>query len=143
ELVPGVRFEEVLGWEQRERDQAAETIFRFVFRGLYRLRAFNGDPHPGNYLFHGRGRVSFLDYGLTKRFTAEDLAPLQDAARFIAVERDGAGFRAALERAGFLQRGAPVGTDAVVDHLGAFYRHALRDAPLTITAEYASALVRR
>ena len=143
ELVSGSRFEEVLTWDQDERDLAAETIHRFVFRGLYRLRAFNGDPHPGNYLFHGRGRVSFLDFGLTKRFTAQDLAPLEDAARYIAVERDGAGFRAALERAGFLQPGAPVATELVVDHLGAFYNTVLRDGPLTITPEYASALVRR
>jgi predicted unusual protein kinase regulating ubiquinone biosynthesis (AarF/ABC1/UbiB family) len=143
ELVSGARFEEVLGWDQRERDLAAETIHRFVFRGLYRLRAFNGDPHPGNYLFHGRGRVSFLDYGLTSRFTAEDLAPLEDAARCIAVERDATGFRAALERAGFLQPGAPVDTEMVVDHLGVFYSTALRDAPLTITPAFASALVRR
>lgn len=143
ELASGWRFEDVLGWDQRERDLAAETIHRFVFRGLYRLRAFNGDPHPGNYLFHGRGRVTFLDYGLIKRFTAEELAPLEDAARYIAVERDGAGFRAALERAGFLQPGAPVPTEMVVDHLGAFYNTVLRDRSLTITPEFASALVRR
>ena len=143
ELVSGAGFEELLGWDQRERDLAAETIHRFVFRSLYRLHAFNGDPHPGNYLFHGRGRVTFLDYGLTKRFTPQDLSPLEDAARYIAVERDGEGFRAALERAGFLQPGAPVATEVVVDHLGAFYGTALRDAPLTITPEYASALVRR
>ncbi len=143
ELVSGARFEDVLGWDQREKDLAAETIDRFVFRGLYRLRAFNGDPHPGNYLFHGKGRVSFLDFGLTKRFTAEDLAPLEDAARYIAVERNGAGFRGALERAGFLMPGAPVATEVVVDRLGAFYGTVLRDQPLTITPELASRLVRR
>ncbi len=42
-------------------------IFRFVFRSLYRFRAFNGDPHPGDYLFHGDGKVKFLDFGLIKR----------------------------------------------------------------------------
>src|SRR3989475_7969539 len=65
ELVAGARFDELLGWDQRERDLAGETIDRFTFRSLYRLRAFNGDPQPGNYVFHGRGRVSFLDFGLT------------------------------------------------------------------------------
>ncbi len=34
---------------------AAETIFRFVFRSLT-ASAFNGDPHPGNYLFGADGR---------------------------------------------------------------------------------------
>ena len=34
----------------------------------------NGDPHPGNYLFGG-GKVTFLDYGLVKRFSAGELRP--------------------------------------------------------------------
>ncbi|MFN2569614.1 MAG: ABC1 kinase family protein [Candidatus Dormibacteria bacterium] len=143
ELVSGARFDEVLTWSQEERDLAGEVINRFVFRSLYRLHAFNGDPQPGNYLFHGRGRVSFLDFGLTKRFSQGDLTPLEDAARFLAVEGDHEGFRDALERAGFLQRGAPVATDVVVDYLGQFYETVLQDAPMTITPDYASSMVRR
>ena len=112
-------------------------------RSLYRLHAFNGDPHPGNYLFHGQGRVTFLDFGLTKHFSAEDLAPLVDAVRFLVIENDGARFRASLERAGFLRAGAPVSTEAVVDRFGLFYATVLRDAPMTLTPAYASAIVRR
>jgi len=143
ELVVGARFDDVLRWNQNERNMAAETINRFVIRSLYRLHAFNGDPHPGNYVFHGRGRVSFLDFGLTKHFTDEDLAPLMDAVRFLAIENDGEGFRASLERAGFLRPGAPVPTEAIVDRFGLFYATVLRDAPMTITPAYASAIVRR
>ena len=143
ELVTGSRFDETREWSQHERDLAAETIHRFVQRSLYRLHAFNGDPHPGNYLFHGKGRVSFLDFGLTKHFTEDDLAPLVDALRFLVFERDGEGFRAALERAGFLRTGAPVPTSTVVDRFGHFYGTVLRDEPMTITPEYASAIVRR
>jgi predicted unusual protein kinase regulating ubiquinone biosynthesis (AarF/ABC1/UbiB family) len=51
ELADGARFTEVETWSQEERDLAAEAIYRFVFRSLYRLHLFNGDPHPGNYLF--------------------------------------------------------------------------------------------
>jgi predicted unusual protein kinase regulating ubiquinone biosynthesis (AarF/ABC1/UbiB family) len=143
ELVSGAQFDEVLRWNQHERDMAAETIHRFVLRSLYRLHAFNGDPHPGNYLFHGRGRVSFLDYGLTKRFSAEDLAPLVDALRALVIEHDGDRFRAALERAGFLRPGAPVPTEMVVDRFSVFYSTALSDAPMTITPAFASQIVRR
>src|SRR6202000_2946921 len=50
-LAAGARFGEMLGWPQEEKDLAAETIYRFTFRSLYELHAFNGDPHPGNYLF--------------------------------------------------------------------------------------------
>ena len=66
ELVDGATWREVLTWDQEQRDLAAECLFRFVFRSLYRMRAFNGDPHPGNYLFHGDGRVTFLDFGLVE-----------------------------------------------------------------------------
>jgi predicted unusual protein kinase regulating ubiquinone biosynthesis (AarF/ABC1/UbiB family) len=143
DLDPGVSFEELLTWDQHERDLAAETIHRFVFRSLYRLHAFNGDPHPGNYLFHRGGRVTFLDFGLTKLFTDEDLEPLIDAVRFLVFEKDYEGFRAALEHAGFLKPGAPVSTELVVDRFGQFYGTALQDAPMTITPAYASAIVRR
>ncbi len=56
ELVSGSKWDELMTWSTEERDLAAESIYRFVFRSLYRFRAFNGDPHPGNYLFHGGGR---------------------------------------------------------------------------------------
>ena len=57
-LAESDRFEEVEGWSQEERNLAAEAIYRFVFRGLYELHAFNGDPHPGNYLFRPGGHVT-------------------------------------------------------------------------------------
>src|SRR5262249_7696286 len=55
EFAEGARFADVEKWSQDERNAAAETIFRFVFRSIYRLHAFNGDPHPGNYLFQPGG----------------------------------------------------------------------------------------
>jgi predicted unusual protein kinase regulating ubiquinone biosynthesis (AarF/ABC1/UbiB family) len=143
ELVVGTRFDDVLHWNQRERDMAAETINRFVSRSLYRLHAFNGDPHPGNYLFHGQGKVTFLDFGLTKHFSNEELAPLIDAVRYLVIENDGDRFRASLERAGFLRAGAPVPTETVVDRFGLFYTTVRSDGPMTITPAYASSIVRR
>ena len=143
ELVAGSSFDDLLTWDQHEKDLAAETIHRFVFRSLYRLHAFNGDPHPGNYLFHGDGRVTFLDFGLTKMFTDADLKPLIDAVRCLVFEKDYEAFRGALEQAGFLKPGAPVPTRLVVDRFGQFYGTVLQDAPMTITPAYASAIVRR
>ena len=69
ELATGVALRRGRAWSQDERNLAAETIYRFVFRSIYRLHAFNGDPHPGNYLFRPGGQVTFLDFGLVKRFT--------------------------------------------------------------------------
>jgi hypothetical protein len=58
------------------RATAAEAIFRFAQSCVYRHRVFNGDPHPGNYRFHPDGRVTFLDFGLVKRFSDVETARL-------------------------------------------------------------------
>jgi predicted unusual protein kinase regulating ubiquinone biosynthesis (AarF/ABC1/UbiB family) len=143
ELSGGARFAELARWPQHERDLAAETIYRFVFRSLYEVGAFNGDPHPGNYLFHPGGRVTFLDFGLVKHFTAAELQPLLQMARTVCVEHDPEAFRRALEDAGFLRPHAPLSTQAIVEHLAVFYDTIREPGPLTITGDYASTVVRR
>jgi predicted unusual protein kinase regulating ubiquinone biosynthesis (AarF/ABC1/UbiB family) len=143
ELADGARFAELAQWSQQERDLAAETIYRFTFRSLYDVHAFNGDPHPGNYLFHGGGRVTFLDFGLVKHFNAEELRPLVDMVRYLCVEQDREGFRAAMVDAGFLRADAPVSTETVVEHMAVFYDTVRQPGPRTMTGDYASAVVRR
>jgi predicted unusual protein kinase regulating ubiquinone biosynthesis (AarF/ABC1/UbiB family) len=143
ELSDGARFAEVATWPQRERDLAAETIYRFVFRSLYEVGAFNGDPHPGNYLFHRGGRVTFLDFGLVRHFTPAELEPLMQMARTICVEHDPEAFRRSLETAGFLRPGAPPSTQEIVEHLAVFYDTIREPGPRTITSDYASSVVRR
>jgi predicted unusual protein kinase regulating ubiquinone biosynthesis (AarF/ABC1/UbiB family) len=143
ELSDGARFAELASWPQAERDLAAETIYRFVFRSLYEVHAFNGDPHPGNYLFHGGGRVTFLDFGLVKHFTTAQLQPLMQMARNLCVEQDPEAFRRSMEQAGFLVPGAPLSTETIVDHMAVFYDTIRRPGRLTITGDYASAVVRR
>ncbi len=143
ELSGGLRFAELASWPQHERDLAAETIYRFVFRSLYEVRAFNGDPHPGNYLFHRGGRVTFLDFGLVKHFTHAELQPLLQMARNICVEHDPEAFRRSLENAGFLRPDAPLSTQAIVEHLAVFYDTIREPGPLTVTSDYASSVVRR
>ena len=143
ELSGGARFAELATWPQHERDLAAETIYRFVFRSLYEVRAFNGDPHPGNYLFHRGGKVTFLDFGLVRHFSRAELQPLMEMARTICVEHDPEAFRASLENAGFLRPGAPLSTQAIIDHLAVFYDTIREPGPLTITSDYASSVVRR
>jgi predicted unusual protein kinase regulating ubiquinone biosynthesis (AarF/ABC1/UbiB family) len=143
ELATGARFAEVCGWPQEERDLAAETIYRFVFRSLYEIRAFNGDPHPGNYLFQRGGRVTFLDFGLVKRFVAAELRPIMAMARHLCVDNDPEGFRRSLESAGFLRPDAPVSTQTVVDYMAVFYDSIRERGARTMTEEYASTVVRR
>ena len=143
DLSDGSRFAELAGWSQQERDLAGETIYRFVFRSLYEVHAFNGDPHPGNYLFHGGGRVTFLDFGLVKHFTLAELQPLMQMARNLCVEQDPEAFRRSMEVAGFLRPNAPLSTETIVEHMAVFYDTIREPGRLTMTGDYASAVVRR
>ena len=143
ELATGVRYAEMLGWSQQEKDLTAETIYRFTFRSLYELLAFNGDPHPGNYLFEPGGRVTFLDFGLVKHFTDAELDPLVDMVQTLCIDQDEEGFRRAMEDAGFLERGAPLPTADIVEHMSVFYDPVRTPGAQTMTGEQASAIARR
>ncbi|MDQ6727815.1 MAG: AarF/ABC1/UbiB kinase family protein [Actinomycetota bacterium] len=65
-----------------QRHVAAEVLFRFAEGSIWHHRVFNGDPHPGNYRFHpDTGKVTFLDFGLVKRWAPgelEGLSPILD-----------------------------------------------------------------
>ena len=143
DLADGARFAELASWSQAERDLAAETIYRFVFRSLYEMHAFNGDPHPGNYLFHGGGRVTFLDFGLVKHFTDDELRPLVEMVKHLCVENDPSAFRQAMVDAGFLMPDTPLPTDMIVEHMALFYDTVRERGSRTMTREYAAAVSRR
>jgi predicted unusual protein kinase regulating ubiquinone biosynthesis (AarF/ABC1/UbiB family) len=68
-LVEGRRWSEVGDADQALRDRWGDAIFRFFFGSMSRFGMFNADPHPGNYLFHDDGTVTFLDFGCIKRAT--------------------------------------------------------------------------
>ena len=114
-----------------------------MFRSLYRMRAFNGDPHPGNYLFAPGGQVTFLDFGLVKRFTPEDTAALFAIVRSAVIEPDAAALRVAIERAGFIAPGAPVPDERLAEFSEVFWGPIRNDEVTTITADYASQVSRR
>ncbi len=56
---------------QEERDAASATIWRFMFRSLFKYGVLYADPHPGNYRFLGGASVAFLDYGCVKVLSPE------------------------------------------------------------------------
>ncbi|MFN8038262.1 MAG: AarF/ABC1/UbiB kinase family protein [Acidimicrobiales bacterium] len=143
ELAEGVHWDELLTWSQEQRDLAAETLYRFAFGSLYQLGVFNGDPHPGNYLFRPDGRVTFLDFGLVRHFTEAELEPFGEMIRWMVLEPDPARFRKTLEQVGLLKAGEPFSDAEVIDYFGHFYEFVMRDGTYTIEPEYASETVRR
>ena len=142
ELVSGSSFAEVLEWSQEERNAVGEAIFRFVFRSLYRFRAFNGDPHPGNYIFHKNGRVTFLDFGLIKHFTVEEMEMFQGMVSAAVLEDDMEKYRRIIEDAGMLQRDAPFTTQEAGDYYAHFYAPVRESREMTWSTEYATSIVR-
>jgi predicted unusual protein kinase regulating ubiquinone biosynthesis (AarF/ABC1/UbiB family) len=68
ELARGASFEEACAATEAERHDWARTMWRFVFKGTLVGGMLNADPHPGNYVFHDGGRVTFLDYGCIQPF---------------------------------------------------------------------------
>jgi predicted unusual protein kinase regulating ubiquinone biosynthesis (AarF/ABC1/UbiB family) len=143
ELGEGARFDEMARWDQAERNLAAEAIYRFVFRSLYRLSAFNGDPHPGNYLFRPGGRVTFLDFGLVKHFTPAEIDVFGDMIRALVMDRDVARYRRIIERIGLLAPGTPVSDEQVHEYFSHFYEFVLHDGVVTITPQWSADAVSR
>ncbi len=142
ELAEGARFAEASQWSQGELNLAAETMYRFSFGGIYRLGAFNGDPHPGNYLFRPGGHVVFLDFGLVKRFSADALAGFRRLIEAMVVDESASEFRAAVEDLGLLVPGQEFTDDHVMDYFSHFYDFVKVDGEYTLTKQYAAETVR-
>lgn len=89
-LVEGRRWSEVADADQALRDRWGDAIFRFFFGSMARFGMFNADPHPGNYLFHDDGTVTFLDFGCVKRATETfDSAAFEQIEAALVGDADG------------------------------------------------------
>ena len=139
ELVVGSTFAEVLEWSEEERILASETLFRFTFGAIYRLAAFNGDPHPGNYIFHGGGKITFLDFGLVKHFDEDDTALFESLITHMVLEPDIPEFRRTIEEIGLLRADQPFDDELVGDYFSHFYDFVRHDEEFTFTEEYSLA----
>lgn len=118
-----------------ERQRAGEVLFRFVQASVNQHRSFNGDPHPGNYRFHHDGGVSFLDFGLVKRWEGDDWARLSPCMDAIILDRDPDALVAAMEESGFLVPGHGLDPAAVYGYVSAPYVPYLTDT-FTFTRQF-------
>lgn len=114
--IDGVGFDDVLDRPQAERDRFGEIIFRFAFGSIYHLHQLNADTHPGNYLWMDDGRVAFLDFGMTKRLT-DDQIRLQVAAASAVLDDDSEAFGIAMEEMGFIKDHTSFNMQLLRDHV--------------------------
>jgi len=122
------------------RDSWAEAIYRFTYGSYQYFYVFNADPHPGNYLFHEDGRVSFLDFGCVKRFDPEQVESLNMVMRECLRGDVARTWQVSVERGFF----APSGS-LTPKEVFAYWRDPVEmywgEQPFTITPQYADRLV--
>jgi predicted unusual protein kinase regulating ubiquinone biosynthesis (AarF/ABC1/UbiB family) len=116
DYVEGRDFEEVKQLDQDERDIFGEIVFRFCFGSIYHLQHFNADTHPGNYLLMEDGRVAFLDFGMTKRLTPQQIQ-LEQRAVDAAGRDDPEALRKALHDLGFVNDPSKVDAERLMEHV--------------------------
>ncbi len=140
--VDGQRWDEFLSAaDEAARQRAGEVIFRFAQGSVHRHRVFNGDPHPGNYRFHRDGSVTFLDFGLVKRWTPgelEKLTPVLDPL----LSHDTEGTVRCLVQAGFLAPDHGLDPELVWQYVSNPYEPYLQDQ-FTFTRQWTSAALAR
>lgn len=128
EWVDGMTFDQFLETASPETKQrAAEVIWRFAQHAVHHHGVFNGDPHPGNYKFHHDGSVTFLDYGLVKRWSPGEWETLAPSLHAIVVHRDPERLVAAMEAAGFLREGHGLPPELIFNYVSSPYQPYLVD----------------
>ena len=128
EWVDGLSFDEFQRSASHDTKQrAGEVIWRFSQLAVNQFGAFNGDPHPGNYKFHHDGSVTFLDFGLVKRWGTPEWDSLRPSLDAIIVHRDPERLLGAMERSGFLRAGHRLDAQLVYDYVSSPYQPYLVD----------------
>jgi len=97
ERMDGRRINELLG--TAEADPAMRKVIDATYAQVFDHGFFHGDPHPGNLLILGDGRLCYLDFGITGSLTGE----MQDTLVqiFLAlVQRDAESLALTLYRSG-------------------------------------------
>jgi predicted unusual protein kinase regulating ubiquinone biosynthesis (AarF/ABC1/UbiB family) len=141
ELVVGKPWSEAVVAEQELRDQWGEVIFR-CFYDSYHRGVCNIDPHPGNYVFHDDGSVSFLDFGCVKRLGHEQLESLNAIIRACLRGDVGGTWQASVE-SGFFRASDTLSPEEVFEYWRVPYEHYWGEQPFTITPEYMTAYIER
>ncbi len=143
---PGKALDDVLEAPQALRDDWARTLARAVTDSLYVHHTFNGDPHPGNYLFRDDGTVVLLDFGCVKEIPTGMAADMRRymtaavrAARTDAPE-DWAAFDQALADALDFDRGDAAVAEMFRELFLYMIDPILRDASFDFTPEWVAGM---
>jgi predicted unusual protein kinase regulating ubiquinone biosynthesis (AarF/ABC1/UbiB family) len=136
EYVAGMRFTDILASDEATRQRVAEILYRFVFGSIFRFGVFNGDPHPGNYIYQREsGRMTFVDFGSMKLFPTTMLRHWEGLMKS-HLENNHEAFRAEMIALGFIPADSKIETDRLYDWLGTFYEPFHDDREFHFTREF-------
>jgi predicted unusual protein kinase regulating ubiquinone biosynthesis (AarF/ABC1/UbiB family) len=134
QFVDGMRFAEAAKADQELRDRWAEAIFRFLWGSMSRLGLNNADAHPGNYLFHSDGSVTFLDFGCVKRLTRPQVEQGFDLVRS-AVAQDVEALHRSIVASQFLRPDTDVDLAELLRLMSRSYTFMIGPQPFAFTPE--------
>jgi predicted unusual protein kinase regulating ubiquinone biosynthesis (AarF/ABC1/UbiB family) len=132
ERVYGRRFYDVLDDTQAQKDTYGEIISRFAQSSIVVDGIFTADPHPGNYIFMEDGRICFLDFGLVKRLTPDELS-LVRAPGLAILHNDPKQLEASLRQLDVIAPDTTVDLDRLWEFFNVMLRSIVDDAPFTYT----------
>lgn len=136
----GMPWRQALECDQWLKDLWGEAINRFVFGSLRRLNAFNADPHPGNYLFHLDGSVTFVDFGCVKRFEHWQVVQMQRIVSAV-VKQDAETLRATFIEVGIFDPVDAPPAAEILEWYSKGLEMLLEPQPFTVTPELAASTV--
>jgi predicted unusual protein kinase regulating ubiquinone biosynthesis (AarF/ABC1/UbiB family) len=143
QYADGMRWAAAVMQPKELRDAWGEAIYRFVFTSLYRHHVFNADPHPGNYLFHEDGSVTFLDFGCVRVFDDDHIDALR---RYIPaiMDQDADALVAAMTASGWYRPSGPKSDpERILEFMTPGYAPVVDEQPFTFTPQWAADMVAR
>lgn len=140
----GLRWIAALDQPQDLKSTWGEAIHRFVFGSLYDFGEFNADPHPGNYLFHGDGSVTFLDFGCVKRFSPHQVAAMRRISAAVFDHDDPDALFESFVDLGCIPRATKLQPQRVFDWWAPIWDPGRGESPpFTFTSEFAAWVMER
>lgn len=140
ELVDGLRYSAATRADQELRNLWGEAIFRFGTGSMRELLLFNGDPHPGNYLFHPDGTVTFLDFGCVKHFTQYQIESVFGILQPLVDQDEDQLYRWSVQ-SGFLDPDYSFRPGDLLAYWSHGFQYLLAEQPFTFTPEYVSSVL--
>jgi predicted unusual protein kinase regulating ubiquinone biosynthesis (AarF/ABC1/UbiB family) len=139
----GLRWTAALEQPRDLKDRWGEVVYRFVFGSLYDVGAFNADPHPGNYLFHDDGGVTFLDFGCVKRFSPEQVTAIRRISQSVFDDGDADAMFRCFVDLGCIPRTTRLQPQRVFDWWAPIWDPGRGTEPFAFTSDFAAWVLER